>query len=105
MKEEEKLHSSPQQPDRVLIVEDSKDTADSLAAILQVEGYDVRVCYDGRSAITEVEQWRPNAAIIDIGLPGVTGYAVGQQIRELPFGSGVLLVAVTGQRTPKRHRA
>jgi two-component system CheB/CheR fusion protein len=86
---------------RILIVEDNKDGADTLAEMLRLEGYDVRVCYDGGSAIAEVDRWRPAAAVIDIGLPGVTGYAVAQHIRDLPFGSGVILIAVTGYVTPK----
>lgn len=99
MADQEKRLGAPQ-PQRVLIVEDRKDAADSLAVFLRLEGYDVRVCYDGHSAMAEVQQWRPAAAIIDIGLPGLTGYAIGQHIRELPFGSGVLLIAVTGYTYP-----
>jgi two-component system CheB/CheR fusion protein len=85
---------------RVLVVEDRKDAADSLATLLQLEGFDVRICYDGSSALHELEQWRPTAAIIDIGLPGVSGYAVAQHVRELPFGSGVLLIALTAYAYP-----
>jgi CheY-like chemotaxis protein len=82
-------------PERILIVEDRRDAADSLAALLRLEGYDVHVCYDGHSAIAEFEQWRPTATIIEIELPDISGYAVAQQVRKLPFGSGVLLIAMT----------
>ena len=81
---------------RVLICEDQKDAADTLAALLRLHGYEVLVCHDGASAIAAAGKWRPSAAIIDIGLPTVTGYGVAQFIRELPFGASVLLVAVTG---------
>ena len=63
-------------------------------------GHDVRVCHDGRSAIDQALDWRPTAAIIDIGLPGISGYGVAQFIRELSFGGDVLLIAVTGYATP-----
>ena len=89
-----------EQTGRVLICEDGKDTAETLAAVLRLHGYEVVVCSDGQSAIARVENWRPTAAIIDIGLPGVTGYGVAQYIRGLPFGTGVVLIAVTGYGTP-----
>jgi CheY-like chemotaxis protein len=89
-----------QSAERVLICEDDKDSADSMAALLRLHGYDVLVCGDGKSAIERAPAWKPNAAIIDIGLPGVTGYAIAQYIRELPFSRDVVLIAVTGYTTP-----
>jgi len=85
---------------RVLICEDQKDAADSLAALLRIQGYEVVVCVDGPSAVERARDWQPSAAIIDIGLPGISGYAVAQSIRELTFGGHVVLIAVTGYTTP-----
>jgi CheY-like chemotaxis protein len=85
---------------RILLCEDQQDLAEFLAAALRLEGYEVLVCFDGRSAIAQAEAWRPAAAVIDIGLPGVTGYGVAQHIRELPFGHRVLLVAITAYDSP-----
>jgi CheY-like chemotaxis protein len=85
-----------QESRRILICEDQQETAETLAALLRLRGYEVLVCYDGPSAIAKVAKWRPGAAIIDIGLPDITGYGVAQFIRDLPFGSSVLLIAVTG---------
>lgn len=85
---------------RVLICEDQKDTAETLAALLRLQGYEVLVCHDGASATGKVAKWRPSAAIIDIGLPEITGYAIAQYIRDLPYGSRVLLIAVTGYGCP-----
>jgi CheY-like chemotaxis protein len=81
---------------RILICEDQEETAETLAALLRMHGYQVLVCHDGPSAIAKVATWRPSAAIIDIGLPDITGYGVAQFIRGLPFGASVLLIAVTG---------
>ncbi len=89
-----------QESRRILICEDQKETAETLAALLRLRGYEVLVCYDGPSAIAKVAKWRPSAAIIDIGLPDITGYGVAQYIRDLPFGSSVLLIAVTGYGSP-----
>jgi CheY-like chemotaxis protein len=85
-----------QESRRILICEDQKETAETLAALLRLHGYEVFICHDGPSAIAKVANWRPSAAIIDIGLPDITGYGVAQFIRDLPFGSSVLLIAVTG---------
>ena len=80
---------------RVLVCEDNKDYAESLADLLRLQGHEVLVCFDGTAAVNEAPKWRPTAAIIDIGLPGVTGYAVAQCLRER-FGNKVVLIAVTG---------
>jgi two-component system CheB/CheR fusion protein len=85
---------------RVLICEDDEIAAEMFAAAIRVLGHEVVVCYDGRSSIEAAEEWRPTAAVIDIGLPGVTGYGVAQHIRGLPFGADVLLIAITGYDSP-----
>ena len=87
---------SPANYTRVLICEDNRDAAETLAALLKCDGREVRIAHDGPSAIAQAQQWRPTVAIVDIGLPGVTGYAVAQSIRALPGGSDVLLIAITG---------
>jgi CheY-like chemotaxis protein len=92
--------ASKQAPARVLVCEDQLDTAESLAALLRFAGHDVLVCHDGHAAIDQASAWRPTAAIIDIGLPGITGYAVAQYIRELAFGADVVLIGVTGYANP-----
>jgi CheY-like chemotaxis protein len=88
-----------EQARRVLVCEDEADLAQHLAKLLQMEGHEVLVCHDGPAAIKKTNQWRPSAAIIDIGLPGTTGYALAQEIREV-MGSEVLLIAVTGYGGP-----
>jgi DNA-binding response OmpR family regulator len=86
---------SSQEASRVLVCEDEPELADHLAKFLQMHGYEVLICHDGPAAIKGTKQWRPTAAIIDIGLPGTTGYALAQEIKAL-MGSEVLLIAVTG---------
>jgi CheY-like chemotaxis protein len=80
----------------VLICEDNADAAETFAQLLRIEGHEVLVCADGTEAIAQIDKWRPTAAIIDIGLPGVTGYAVAQYIRGRAFRPDVLLIAITG---------
>ena len=88
---------NPQTPDnrRVLVVDDNEDAADSLATLLDVVGYQVRVAYDGPEAIEAADDFRPDAALLDIGLPNLSGYDIARHIRDTR-GARVLLVAITG---------
>ena len=89
---------------RVLVADDNRDAADSLQRILALYGHDVRVAYDGASAVRMVEQFRPRVAILDIGMPGTDGYDVARAVRARP-GERVALVALTGwgQETDRRR--
>jgi len=81
---------------RVLVVEDNPDVARSIARLLQVSGHDVRVAYDGSSAIRVAREFAPGVVLLDIGLPLVDGLQVANSIRQEPGLRNVLLVAVTG---------
>ena len=81
---------------RVLVADDNRDAAETLATLLRMEGHDVTVVYDGRAALDAFKATRPDAALLDIGMPKLNGYEVARRIREIPSGRGVLLVAVTG---------
>jgi CheY-like chemotaxis protein len=80
---------------RILVVDDNEDAADSLATLLDVVGYQVRVAYDGPEAIEAADEFRPDAALLDIGLPHLSGYDIARHIRGTRGGE-VLLVAITG---------
>lgn len=81
---------------RVVIVDDDHDAADSLAMMLQIDGHDVRVVYDGPSALQAIATYHPDVALIDLGMPMMDGYEVARRLREQPVYSDVKLVAVTG---------
>jgi len=81
---------------RVLVVDDLRDNADSLGMVLQSMGHEVQVVYDGEQALGVAEQFRPHAALIDLGMPNVDGYEVCRRIRARPWGAAVLLIAQTG---------
>jgi DNA-binding response OmpR family regulator len=80
---------------RVLVVDDNEDAADSLATLLGVLGYSVRVAYDGPDAIVAADEFQPDAALLDIGLPKLSGYDIARHMRS-SRGDDVLLVAITG---------
>ncbi len=81
---------------RVLIVDDNRDAAESLELLVQLWGHEVRSAHTGPAALAEAELYRPEIVLLDIGLPGMTGYEVAQRLRELEGMENVLLVAVTG---------
>ena len=81
---------------RVLVVDDNRDSADTLAALLEAWGHDVRTLYDGPSAIAAVAEFKPNVVLLDIGLPKMNGYEVAAQLRQLANRRPLILVAFTG---------
>ncbi|MFY9627925.1 MAG: PAS domain S-box protein [Methylocystis sp.] len=81
---------------RILVVDNEKDVADGLAMLLQVMGANVRVAYDGASALAAVADFKPHLAFVDIGMPGMDGYETARRIRMLPEGGGVVLIALSG---------
>jgi CheY-like chemotaxis protein len=81
---------------RILVVDDSDLAADSLAMMLALEGYDVHARYHGAAAIEAVDALHPDAAILDIGMPGMNGYEACQQIRQHSHGKSIALIALTG---------
>jgi signal transduction histidine kinase/CheY-like chemotaxis protein len=81
---------------RVLVVDDLPDGADSMAMMLRLSGHAVRVAYDGETALAAAAAWRPSVVLLDIGMPGMSGYEVCQQLRETPWGRDLKIVALTG---------
>ena len=81
---------------RLLVVDDNKDAAESMSMLLEMWGHDVAFAYDGPSALETAQQWRPQAVLLDIGLPGMDGYEVAARLRELPQAKGAVLIAITG---------
>jgi signal transduction histidine kinase len=81
---------------RILLADDNRDAAESLAIILRLEGHDVELAHDGNSALRSYEERKPDVALLDIGMPRTNGYEVARRIRARPDGKGVLLIAITG---------
>jgi signal transduction histidine kinase/ActR/RegA family two-component response regulator len=81
---------------RVLVVDDNEDHTESLAMLLELEGYETLQAHDGVEAIDAAEGCRPDAVLLDVGLPKMNGYEVCRHIREQPWGKHVVLVALTG---------
>lgn len=86
---------------RVLIVEDNADSRQMLKMLLELDGFEVSVAEDGFAGLDAIRQQKPDVALIDIGLPGITGYEVAQRIRQEPENHGIRLVALTGYARPE----
>jgi len=91
---------------RVLVVDDNVSSAQSLALVLKLEGYDVQVAHDGAVVIEAVRRFRPEVVLMDIGLPGMDGYQLAGRLRqEQDLGASIaLLVAVTGYAEDEARR-
>jgi PAS domain S-box-containing protein len=81
---------------RIVVVDDNKDAADSLAMLLEFDGHDVLTANDGLAGLDLAFDVVPDVMMLDIGLPRLSGYEVARRIRQDPRGSKVLLVAVSG---------
>jgi signal transduction histidine kinase len=83
-------------PRRILVVDDNVDTAESMALLLSLKGYDVATAHDGPAALEKAAAFHPEAVLLDIGLPGLDGYQVATRLRGRPRTAKALLVALTG---------
>jgi signal transduction histidine kinase/ActR/RegA family two-component response regulator len=81
---------------RILVADDNKDAADSLAMLLELAGHEVRVAHHGRAALALAQAFRPDTALLDIGMPDLSGYEVARELRREPWGAQIRLIALTG---------
>jgi PAS domain S-box-containing protein len=81
---------------RVLVVDDNRDSAVSMAAMLELLGHEVQTAHDGAEAVDAAEAFRPDIILMDVGMPKVNGYEATRRIRQRPWGAAVTVVALTG---------
>ena len=81
---------------RILLADDNRDAAESLAIILRLEGHEVELAHDGAMALEAFARRHHDVALLDIGMPRINGYELAKEIRARPGGNDVLLVAITG---------
>ena len=89
---------------RILVVDDNRDAADTLALLLETAGHEVKTTYDGSAAIAAAQSYRPRVAFCDIGMPGVNGHEVAARLRADGAHATAALVAVTGWGTDEDRR-
>ena len=81
---------------RILVVDDSADTAESMAELLRFDGHQVATTQDGRNAVEAAKTFKPEVVLLDIGLPGMDGLEVARRLRKLPATETALLIAISG---------
>lgn len=81
---------------RVVIVDDNVDLVDSLISVLEHLGHDAVGATGGAEGVRLIEERRPDVALVDVGMPGVSGFDVASQIRRKPWGHAMVLIALTG---------
>ncbi len=92
---------------RILIADDNRDSAQTLAIMLRFDGHEVRTAYDGLEALATGQVFQPELVFLDIGMPVLDGYQTARQIRERPWGHDIPLIALTGwsQETDRQTAA
>jgi len=81
---------------KVLVVDDNKDSAQTLAMMLKIMGNDVRTAHDGLEAIEKAQEYLPQVILLDLGMPKLNGYDVCRRIREQSWGTSIVIIALTG---------
>lgn len=94
-------------PSRILVVDDNRDSAESLALLLSLGGHRVETAHDGLAAVDLARTFRPRVVLMDLGMPKLNGYDAARAIRSEPWGDEIVLVALTGwgQEDDKRRTA
>jgi signal transduction histidine kinase/ActR/RegA family two-component response regulator len=88
--------TAPKARRRILVADDNRDSADSLALLLKIMGNDTHTAHDGLEVLEVAASFRPDVILLDIGMPKLNGYETARRIRQQAWGSNVLLVAQTG---------
>jgi PAS domain S-box-containing protein len=81
---------------RILVVDDNRDAASSLATLLKLSGHEVHTVHDGAEAVEAAERFRPEVVLMDVGMPRLNGYEAARRIREQPWGQDTVIIALTG---------
>jgi CheY-like chemotaxis protein/two-component sensor histidine kinase len=83
-------------PKRILVTDDNRDAANTVAMLLRLGGHEVTTAYDGLEAVEQAEKHKPDVMLLDIGLPGMNGYDVCRAIRQQAWGKPIRIIALTG---------
>jgi len=97
--------TSAAKPERILVVDDNRDAAESIAMLLRICGHDVQIAYDGLDALAMARNQSPSVILLDIGLPGIDGYEVARRLQRMGVLNKARLIAMTGYGSDKDRQA
>lgn len=100
----EQTTPAPKSPCRILIVDDSQDSAHSLALLLSLEGHETHVAFDGFGALELGATLRPDVILMDIGMPDMSGHEACRRIRQQEWGRDPIIISITGWGQDKDRR-
>jgi CheY-like chemotaxis protein len=83
-------------PLRILVADDNRDVADTIATILRWKGNNVQMVHDGEEALAVATEFQPDVALLDLGMPKINGYDACRRLREQPWGRKLIIIALTG---------
>jgi len=89
---------------RILVADDNHDAAESLSAMLELYGHDVRTVHDGEAAVAAAHEFQPHVVLLDIGMPKLNGYEACRRLRSASAGAEVTVIAITGWSQPTDHQ-
>ncbi|MES1147483.1 MAG: ATP-binding protein [bacterium] len=89
---------------RVLVVDDNQDAANTMGAFLRMRGAEVQVAFDGEAALAAADEMHPQVVLLDLSMPGKSGYDVAGLIRQTPWGADALVIAISGHSQPEDRR-
>lgn len=91
------MQDGPRTPLRVVVADDERDTVLTLMTLLEEEGYQVRGLFGGAEVSRAVRDFQPDAVLLDLSMPGKSGFQIAQEIRNSPGGELPLLIAISGR--------
>lgn len=91
------MQDGPRSPLRVVVADDERDTVLTLMTLLEEEGYQVRGLFGGAEVSRAVRDFQPDAVLLDLSMPGKSGFQIAQEIRNSPGGELPLLIAISGR--------
>lgn len=89
---------------RILVVDDNQDAAELLQMLLQFQGYEVRVAFDGATALAVADDFYPHATCSDLNMPGISGFDLASSLRKSNHSCNAYLVAMTGLNTDENYQ-
>ena len=89
---------------RVLVVDDNQDMVTTLTALLRADGFETHAAFNGAEALRILEEVKPDALIVDIAMPGMTGWEVARNVRQSGTGQRAMLIAISGEYSERTNK-
>ena len=89
---------------RVLIVDDNRDSVETMATLIRLSGHEIEMAHDGETALKKAKSFKPEIILLDVGLPDMHGYEVAERLRAIPENKSLVIVALTGYGNEEDRR-